>query len=89
MFIRSEISPVFATFFPSIADGTKNKLCWLRSWVQIIPPGPLFNVVQLRYYFKLIFDECRTDRFGSNANAVCSTLSDIMKIKREVGCLNE
>ena len=32
----------------------------LRSWVQI-PPGPSFPVVQLRYWFKLIFDECRTN----------------------------
>jgi hypothetical protein len=32
----------------------------LRSWVQIIPPGPLFTVVQVRYCFELVFDSCRT-----------------------------
>jgi hypothetical protein len=30
------------------------------AWVQL-PPGPSFPVVQLRYYFELIFDECRTN----------------------------
>gem|GEM_PF-4357273 len=25
------------------------KLLLLRSWVQIIPPGPFFTVVQIRY----------------------------------------
>jgi hypothetical protein len=32
----------------------------LRSWVQI-PPGPLFPVVQLRYYFELNLDDCQTN----------------------------
>jgi hypothetical protein len=33
---------------------------WLRSWVQI-PPGPLLSVVQIRYYFERILDNCRTN----------------------------
>jgi hypothetical protein len=27
----------------------------LRSWVQIIPPGPFLSVIQLRYYSKFNF----------------------------------
>jgi len=43
--------------------GRKNSLGkgWLRSWVQIIPPGPFFPVVQLRYYFRFIVGGCRTN----------------------------
>jgi hypothetical protein len=32
----------------------------LRSWVQI-PPGPLFNVMKLRYYFEFILISWRTN----------------------------
>jgi hypothetical protein len=32
----------------------------LRSWVQI-PPGPFLPVVQLRYWFEIVFDNCRTN----------------------------
>jgi hypothetical protein len=31
----------------------------LRSWVQI-PPGPFLSVRELRHYFELDFDNCRT-----------------------------
>jgi hypothetical protein len=33
----------------------------LRSWVQILPPGPLFPVVQIRYWNELGFSDCRTN----------------------------
>jgi len=32
----------------------------LRSWVQI-PPGPFLSVSELRYYFELDFNNCRTN----------------------------
>jgi hypothetical protein len=32
----------------------------LRSWVQIIPPGPFLPVVQLRYYLEFNLDNCST-----------------------------
>jgi hypothetical protein len=34
--------------------------CWLRSWVQL-PPGPFLTVVQIRHYFELDFNNCRTN----------------------------
>ena len=36
----------------------------LRSWVQI-PPGPLFPVVQIRYWFELVFGYCPTKSLAS------------------------
>lgn len=33
----------------------------LRSWVQIISPGPLLYVMELRYYFEFIFWYCWTN----------------------------
>jgi hypothetical protein len=33
----------------------------MRSWVQILPPGPFLSVVQLRYYFEFNLDNCRTN----------------------------
>jgi hypothetical protein len=33
----------------------------LRSRVQIISPGPLFPVIQLRYWNELGFSDCRTN----------------------------
>ena len=49
----------------------------LRSWVQIIPPGPLFPVVQIRYCFEFNFNNCRTK---SLAMYCCSptTISNIL-----------
>jgi hypothetical protein len=38
-----------------------NPVALLRSWVQILPPGPLLSVMKLRYWFEFIFDECRTN----------------------------
>ena len=32
----------------------------LRSWVQL-PPGPFLSVVQIRHYFELDFNNCRTN----------------------------
>jgi hypothetical protein len=32
----------------------------LRSWVQILR-GPFLSAVQLRYWFEIVFDSCRTD----------------------------
>ena len=32
----------------------------MRSWVQL-PPGPFLSVVQLRYYFEINLDNCRTN----------------------------
>jgi len=28
-------------------DGVDGNLSWLRSWVQILPPGPSFPVIEL------------------------------------------
>ena len=36
------------------------KASWLRSWVQI-PPGPFLSVLEIRYYFEFILDNCRTN----------------------------
>jgi hypothetical protein len=30
------------------------------AWVQILHPGPLLPVLEVRYYFKFIFGKCRT-----------------------------
>ncbi|MFL6486834.1 MAG: hypothetical protein ACJ71D_09035, partial [Nitrososphaera sp.] len=30
-----------------------------RSWVQI-PPGPFLSVLEIRYYFEIVFGDCRT-----------------------------
>jgi hypothetical protein len=32
----------------------------LRSWVQI-PPGPFLSVLEIRYYFEIVFGYCRTN----------------------------
>ncbi|MDQ3851882.1 MAG: hypothetical protein M3299_03495, partial [Thermoproteota archaeon] len=43
----------------------------LRSWVQI-PPGPLFPVVQLRYWIEIVLGNCPTkpEEKGSSDKAV-------------------
>jgi hypothetical protein len=43
----------------------KESMWLLRSWVQIIPPGPFLSVRELRYCFELILNKCRTNSAGS------------------------
>jgi len=41
-------------------NSTAHKVARLRSWIQIIPPGPLIFVTELRYWIKLVSSYCRT-----------------------------
>jgi hypothetical protein len=68
---------------------------WLRSWVQIIPPGPLLQSSKLRYYFKFVFDECRTkpartsnEELQLSINVNEHAIRSLQSGKRGCGCLS-
>ena len=65
---------ISTSFFSSKLTEPENKACWLRSWVQIHPPGPLFPVMKLRRCSDLLFDSCRTNISNPSMSLKCQRI---------------
>jgi hypothetical protein len=65
----------FFTFqiYPLDRHGLRKQL---RSWVQI-PPGPLFTVLELRYWVEFDFNNCQTDSAALQIELHFTLLGDL------------
>jgi hypothetical protein len=68
LFVLLALSAIIFMF--SSPKPEKYNRALLRSWVQIIPPGPLYHSSELRHYFELILGSCRTKSLAENYTEV-------------------
>jgi hypothetical protein len=54
---QKEVTNVIVT---SQMEGA-TELLPLRSWIQLLPPGPFLPVIELRHYIELVLSNCRTN----------------------------